>query len=158
MSDSLGSAPSIGRSVPPLAHMARFRSAAVVELEIQRLVQLTPSCVAHIPETLYVVTTDSIISTNATNRPSCPNLFSYWCRVHPVKALASFSRQHPPHPITAQLGRSSLPSFFSSAFNNFSFLLWLANKILCSRLMVQLVSVVHLGCIVEFIKVLAQES
>jgi hypothetical protein len=62
MSESLGTAPSTGLPVMPLAHTARLRSATVVELEIQRLVQLTPSCVAHIPEVLYRVTTDSIIS------------------------------------------------------------------------------------------------
>lgn len=98
---------------------ARLRSAAGVEREIQRLVQLTPSCVAHIPEALdYLVTPDSIINES----PELTHAL-YWSRVHPVKALAFFSRQYPPHPITAQLGRCIAISFdFYFSSNDLIFL------------------------------------
>ena len=73
-----------------------------MEREIQWLVQLTPRCVARFPEALdYLVMADSIINES----PELTHAL-YWSKIHPVKALAFFSRQFPPHPITAQLGRS----------------------------------------------------
>lgn len=86
---------------------ARLRSSAGVEKEIQRLVQLTPGAVAHIPEALdYLVTPDSILNES-------PELTYtlYWARVNPIKALSYFSRQYPPHPITAQFAVRCLASY-----------------------------------------------
>lgn len=121
---------------------ARLRSATGVEREIQRLVQLTPSCVAHVPEALdYLVTPDSIINES-------PELIHalFWSRVHPVKALSFFSRQYPPHPITAQLAVRCLNSYPPDA------VLFYVPQL------VQAVRYDNMGYVVEFIKVLAQKS
>ena len=121
---------------------ARLRSAAGVEREIQRLVQLTPSCVSHIPEALdYLITPDSILNES----PELTHAL-YWSRIHPVKALAFFSRQYPPHPITAQLAVRCLNSYPPDA------VLFYVPQL------VQAVRYDNMGYVVEFIKLLAQKS
>ncbi|EFX65287.1 hypothetical protein DAPPUDRAFT_117409 [Daphnia pulex] len=102
MSESLGTASSIGRPVPP---SARLRCAAVVELEIQRLVQPTPSCVAHIPETLSTLSrwTASFQRMQIITRDVPTSLLvqgSSFERPGP----ASYSRQHPLHPQHGSIG------------------------------------------------------
>ena len=120
----------------------RLRSAAGVEREIQRLVQLTPGCVAHVPEALdYLVTADSIINESAELTHAL-----FWSRVHPVKALAFFSRQYPPHPITAQLAVRCLSSYPPDA------VLFYVPQL------VQAVRYDTMGYVVEFIKSLAGRS
>lgn len=121
---------------------ARLHSAAGVEREIQRLVQLNPSCVAHVPEALdYLVTSDSIINES----PELTHAL-YWSRVHPVKALSFFSRQYPPHPITAQLAVRCLNSYPADA------VLFYVPQL------VQAIRYDNMGYLVEFIKLLAQKS
>ena len=121
----------------------RLRStAAGVEREIQRLVQLNPACVSHIPEALdYLVTADSII-----NEPAELTHALFWHRVHPLKALAFFSRQYPPHPITAQLAVRCLASYPPDA------VLFYVPQL------VQAVRYDTMGYVIEFIKLLAAKS
>ncbi|CAG0914490.1 unnamed protein product [Notodromas monacha] len=86
---------------PALAvHLAsRFRThSELIEKEVTRFVRMSPMAVAHIPDALsYLVNSDSILN---ESQELCQMLT--WSSIPPVRALAYFSRQYPPHPITAQ--------------------------------------------------------
>lgn len=121
---------------------ARLNGAPGVEREIQRLVQLDPGSVAHIPEALdYLVTPDSILNES-------PELTYtlFWSRVNPLKAMSFFSRQYPHHPITAQYAVRCLNSYPPDA------VLFYVPQL------VQAVRHDKLGYIIEYIKVLARKS
>ena len=122
---------------------ARLRSAGDgVEKEIQRLVQSQPHFVTHVPEALdFLVTPDSII-----NEPPELTQTLFWSCVPPVKALAYFSRQYPPHPITAQFAVRCLNAHPADA------VLYYIPQL------VQAVRYDNMGYLVEYIKVLAQKS
>ncbi|XP_065557789.1 phosphatidylinositol 4-kinase alpha-like [Artemia franciscana] len=86
---------------------SRLRNIEVATKEVERLVQLHPDHVAHIPEALdFLVTADSII-----NDIPMLSYMLHWERVSPVKALSYFSRQYPQHPITAQYAVRCLNSY-----------------------------------------------
>lgn len=121
---------------------SRLRFASGIEKEIRRLVQLNPICVAHIPEALdFLVTSDGI----ENESPELINTL-YWTRVDPVKALSFFSRQFPPHPITAQFAVRCLNSYPADAV-----LFYIPQ-------LVQALRYDTMGYAIECIKVLAQKS
>lgn len=85
----------------------RFKNSEILQVELSRLVRLNPSAVSHLPEAAYYLsTTEAVLN-------DCPELtyLLTWARVSPIKALAYFSRQYPPHPITAQYAVRVLASF-----------------------------------------------
>nr|CAD7444999.1 unnamed protein product [Timema bartmani] len=85
---------------PSLAvYMAiRLSNPRLVERELSRLVTLNPLSVAHIPEALHYLTNSRALIND--NRELVHTLV--WAPASAVVALAYFSRQFPPHPITAQ--------------------------------------------------------
>nr|CAD7567625.1 unnamed protein product [Timema californicum] len=85
---------------PSLAvYMAiRLNNPRLVERELSRLVTLNPLSVAHIPEALQYLTNSRALIND--NRELVHTLV--WAPASAVVALAYFSRQFPPHPITAQ--------------------------------------------------------
>jgi phosphatidylinositol 4-kinase A len=86
---------------------ARLRGNEIVVTEVSRQVRFKPACVSHIPEGLqYLVNTESLINDSHELVHTLT-----WARVSPVAALAFFSRQYPPHPITAQYAVKVLSSY-----------------------------------------------
>ncbi|EEB20254.1 Phosphatidylinositol 4-kinase alpha, putative [Pediculus humanus corporis] len=85
----------------------RFKNEENIIKEVSRQVRLNPILVAHIPEALrYLLTTDTIL-----NEAQELVYALSWSRVSPVQALSYFSRQFPPHPITAQYAVRVLGSY-----------------------------------------------
>ena len=86
----------------------RFNSSDSVKNEVIRLVQLRPTSVSHLPDALkYLISSDTILKDDL-------NLLSHmltWSEVSPIEALSFFSRQFPPHPITAQYAVKVLSSY-----------------------------------------------
>jgi len=79
-------------------------SDGAIEREVRRLVQLQPHGLTHVAQALdFLVTPDTILNDSAELSQSL-----LWTPVGPVKALSFFSRQYPPHPVTAQLAVRSL--------------------------------------------------
>ncbi|CAH0713580.1 unnamed protein product, partial [Brenthis ino] len=79
--------------------------------EIKRKVQLHPTDVCHVPQALkYLVTTETLLN----DAHELVHMVT-WARVTPVEALSYFSRQYPPHPLSAQAAVTALTSYPSSA-------------------------------------------
>ncbi|XP_072934257.1 phosphatidylinositol 4-kinase alpha [Epargyreus clarus] len=79
--------------------------------EIRRKVQSQPTAVCHVPQALkYLVTTETLLS----DAHELVHMVT-WARVSPVEALSYFSRQYPPHPLSAQTAVSTLTSYPPSA-------------------------------------------
>ncbi|UYV78927.1 PI4KA [Cordylochernes scorpioides] len=120
----------------------RFVNSDALKDEVSRLVRLHPISVSHIPEALqYLVTTEGVLN-------DCPEL-TYamtWARIPPIKALAYFSRQFPPHPITAQYAVRVLRSYPPD-----SILFYIPQ-------LVQSVRYDTMGYVTEFIKAAASKS
>ncbi|PZC72005.1 hypothetical protein B5X24_HaOG212066 [Helicoverpa armigera] len=88
----------------------RLKNEGIVA-EIRRKVQAQPTAVCHVPQALkYLVTTDTLLS----DAHELVHMIT-WARVTPVEALSYFSRQYPPHPLSAQAAVSTLTSYPSSA-------------------------------------------
>ncbi|XP_059147060.1 phosphatidylinositol 4-kinase alpha-like [Physella acuta] len=76
----------------------RFRNCDTLKREATRLVSLNPESVSHIPEAIsFLVTANSV----EADTPELSHIMT-WEKVSPVLALSYFSRQYPPHPLTAQ--------------------------------------------------------
>ena len=104
--------------------------------------QLNPISVAHIPEALdFMLTSDGI----ENESPELINTL-FWARVHPIKALSLFSRQFPPHPITAQFAVRCLTSYPADVV-----LFYIPQ-------LVQALRYDTMGYAIEYIKVLAKKS
>ncbi|BET02066.1 Phosphatidylinositol 4-kinase [Nesidiocoris tenuis] len=89
----------------------RLKSSESMVKEVCRLVRSNPTAVSHIPHALqYLVTTETILD----DAPELVHTLT-WARVSPVQALSYFSRQYPPHPITAQYAVRVLNSFPADA-------------------------------------------
>ncbi|XP_048482102.1 phosphatidylinositol 4-kinase alpha [Plutella xylostella] len=84
----------------------RLKNEGIVS-EIKRKVQENPTAVSHVPQALkYLVTTETLLN----DAPELVHILT-WARVTPVEALSFFSRQFPPHPLTAQAAVSTLASY-----------------------------------------------
>ncbi|XP_063216675.1 phosphatidylinositol 4-kinase alpha isoform X2 [Bacillus rossius redtenbacheri] len=121
---------------------SRLRNSEAIVREVSRQVRLNPIAVSHIPQALtYLVTTDTLLND--------ANELVYmltWARVSPIHALAYFSRQYPPHPITAQYAVRALSSFPADAV-----LMYIPQ-------LVQSVRHDTMGYVIEFIKYIAKKS
>lgn len=85
----------------------RFNNSEAVINEVCRLVRLYPTKVSHIPDALkYLITSDTILHDSS----ELSHMLT-WSEVSPIEALSFFSRQFPPHPITAQYAVRVLSSF-----------------------------------------------
>ncbi|XP_026313549.1 phosphatidylinositol 4-kinase alpha [Hyposmocoma kahamanoa] len=88
----------------------RLKQEAIVQ-EIKRKVQANPTAVCHVPQALkYLVTTETLLN----DAHELVHMIT-WAKVTPVEALSYFSRQYPPHPLSAQAAVSTLQSYPSSA-------------------------------------------
>ncbi|CAG2236207.1 PI4KA [Mytilus edulis] len=76
----------------------RFTNSAMVSREVRRLVRLNPGAVSHIPEAVHFLVTPQSLEAEAKE---IVHILT-WCKISPVNALSYFSRQYPPHPLTAQ--------------------------------------------------------
>ncbi|XP_013167776.1 PREDICTED: phosphatidylinositol 4-kinase alpha isoform X1 [Papilio xuthus] len=119
----------------------RLKNEAIVK-EIRRKVQSQPTAVCHIPQALkYLVTTETLLS----DAHELVHMVT-WARVSPVEALSYFSRQYPPHPLSAQAAVNALTSYPSSAV-----LLYIPQ-------LVQALRHDTMGYVAELIKSLAKKS
>ncbi|KAI1292021.1 Phosphatidylinositol 4-kinase alpha [Halotydeus destructor] len=85
----------------------RFKNSESVVNEVSRLVRLHPTSVCHLPSALqYLISPETILA----DSPEI-NYMLTWAEVSPIEALAYFSRQFPPHRITAQYAVRVLSSF-----------------------------------------------
>ncbi|KAL3270935.1 hypothetical protein HHI36_021440 [Cryptolaemus montrouzieri] len=120
----------------------RFRMNEAIMSEIRHHVQQDPVSVAHVPEALqYLATTENILNDNI----KLVHMLT-WSRVSPIHALAYFSRQFPPHPITAQYAVKVLSSYQADAI-----LFYIPQ-------MVQALRHDTMGYVTEFIKYIANRS
>ncbi|KAI5696349.1 hypothetical protein M8J75_011820 [Diaphorina citri] len=109
---------------------------------VTRLVRLNPPSVMSLPVALqYLVTTETILA----DIPELSYMLA-WARVPPIQALAYFSRQFPPHPITAQYAVRVLSSYPADAV------------LFYTPQLVQTLRHDTMGYIVEFIKSISQRS
>ncbi|CAM1325927.1 PI4KA (predicted) [Pycnogonum litorale] len=121
---------------------SRYKNSEILTKIISSLVRSNPSAVSHIPEALdFLVTADSVLN----DAPEMSHMLS-WAPVPPVKALSYFSRQYPPHPITAQYAIRALSSYPLDAI-----LLYIPQ-------LVQAVRYDTMGYVTEFIKFAAKKS
>lgn len=120
----------------------RLKNADCIIKEVSRLVRLNPTVVSHVPQALqYLVTTDAILN----DAPELVHMLT-WARVSPVQALSYFSRQNPPHPITAQYAVRVLLSYPADAV-----LFYIPQ-------LVQTLRHDTMGYVMEFIKSIASRS
>ncbi|KAK8766666.1 hypothetical protein V5799_006551 [Amblyomma americanum] len=120
----------------------RFKTSDTIRAEVSRLVQQNPTAVCHLPEALQYLTTPESVLGDLLEL----NHMLTWARVSPIKALAYFSRQFPPHPITAQYAVCTLSSFPPDT------VLFYIPQIM------QAVRYDAMGYVTEFIKVAANKS
>ncbi|XP_064074423.1 phosphatidylinositol 4-kinase alpha isoform X1 [Vanessa tameamea] len=119
----------------------RLKNEGIVA-EIKRKVQLHPTAVCHVPQALkYLVTTETLLN----DAHELVHMVT-WARVSPVEALSYFSRQYPPHPLSAQAAVATLTSYPSSAV-----LLYIPQ-------LVQALRHDTMGYVAELIKSLAKKS
>ncbi|XP_021377626.1 phosphatidylinositol 4-kinase alpha-like isoform X3 [Mizuhopecten yessoensis] len=85
---------------------SRIKKSEALVKEVIRLVRLNPGAVSHIPSAIrFLVTPESV----EADSPELSHMLT-WSVVSPVVALSYFSRQYPPHPITAQYAVRALRS------------------------------------------------
>nr|CAD7405817.1 unnamed protein product [Timema poppensis] len=121
---------------------ARLRNSDSIMKEVSRQVRLNPSVVSHIPQALpFLVTTDTLL----IDASELVYMLT-WAAVSPIQALAYFSRQFPPHPITAQYAVRVLSSYPADAV-----LFYIPQ-------LVQAVRHDTMGYVIEFIKYIARKS
>ncbi|EDO42545.1 predicted protein [Nematostella vectensis] len=85
----------------------RYKDVPIVQREVSRLVRNNPIAVAHIPDALHYIVTESTVKMDI---PELTHALC-WSAVPPVQAIAFFSQQYPPHPLTAQYAIRVLQSF-----------------------------------------------
>ncbi|CAH1183299.1 unnamed protein product [Phaedon cochleariae] len=120
----------------------RFRTNDAIVNEIKSLVNMNPTCTAHIPEALqYLATTDTILNDST----KLVHMLT-WARISPIQALAFFSRQFPSHPISAQYAVRVLSSYPADAV-----LFYIPQ-------LVQALRHDKMGYVTEFIKYIAKKS
>lgn len=89
----------------------RLKAHDAILNEIKHQVHQNPISVAHVPDALhYLATTDAILN----DSPKLVYMLT-WSRISPIEALSFFSRQYPPHPISAQYAVRVLSSYQADA-------------------------------------------
>ncbi|XP_068676768.1 phosphatidylinositol 4-kinase alpha-like isoform X2 [Montipora foliosa] len=86
---------------------ARFKEVSAVHKEVSRLVRIHPTAVSDLPEAIQYLVTEKNIKADV---PELTHLLC-WSAVTPLQAMAYFSQQYPPHPLTAQYAIRVLQSF-----------------------------------------------
>ncbi|XP_020624721.1 phosphatidylinositol 4-kinase alpha-like [Orbicella faveolata] len=86
---------------------ARFKEISAVHKEVSRLVRIHPTAVADLPEAIQYLVTEKNIKADI---PELTHVLC-WAAIPPVQAMAYFSQQYPPHPLTAQYAFRVLQSF-----------------------------------------------
>ncbi|CAH0558143.1 unnamed protein product [Brassicogethes aeneus] len=120
----------------------RFRTNEAIINENRHQVQANPVAVSHIPEALqYLATTEAMLS----DSPKLNHMLT-WSRISPIQALAFFSRQFPPHPISSQYAVRVLSSYPADAV-----LFYIPQ-------LVQALRHDTMGYVTEFIKYIAKKS
>ncbi|XP_067015107.2 phosphatidylinositol 4-kinase alpha [Anabrus simplex] len=120
----------------------RLKNTESVVREVSRQIRLNPIVVSHIPQALtYLVTTDTLLN----DVTELVHMLT-WAPVTPIQALSFFSRQYPPHPITAQYAVRVLSSYPADAV-----LFYIPQ-------LVQAVRHDTMGYVMEFIKYIARRS
>lgn len=120
----------------------RLKNTESIIDEVSRHIRLNPIVVSKVPHSIqYLVTSDNLLN----DIPELVYMLS-WARVTPVQALAYFSRQYPPHPITAQYAVRVLKSYPPDAV-----LFYIPQ-------LVQAVRHDTMGYVIEFIKYIAKKS
>ncbi|XP_052243319.1 phosphatidylinositol 4-kinase alpha-like isoform X4 [Dreissena polymorpha] len=82
----------------------RFPNSDALRTEIIRQVRTNPVAVRHIPEAIQYLVTPSSVEADA---PELSHSLT-WCHISPLMCLSYFSRQYPPHPLTAQCAVTQL--------------------------------------------------
>lgn len=77
---------------------ARFKEIPAIQKEVSRLVRIHSTSVSDLPEAIQYLVTEKNIKADI---PELTHLLC-WAAVTPVQAMAYFSQQYPPHPLTAQ--------------------------------------------------------
>lgn len=91
---------------------SRFKNSDAVVNEVTRLIRLHPTAVSHLPVALqYLIDSETILR----DTPEINHMLT-WAEVSPIEALSYFSRQYPPHRITAQYAVRVLSSFPPDVF------------------------------------------
>ncbi|XP_049821823.1 phosphatidylinositol 4-kinase alpha isoform X3 [Aethina tumida] len=120
----------------------RFRTNEAIINENKHLILQNPVCVSHVPEALqYLATTDALLA----DIPKL-NYMLTWAPISPIQALAFFSRQFPPHPISSQYAVRVLSSYPADAV-----LFYIPQ-------LVQALRHDTMGYVTEFIKYIAKKS
>ncbi|KAK3731385.1 hypothetical protein QZH41_020342 [Actinostola sp. cb2023] len=86
---------------------SRFKEVTSLPREVSRLVRMNPTAVLDLPEALQFLVTTTAVQTDI---PELTHVLC-WAPVPPVQAMALFSQQYPPHPLTAQYAIRVLQSF-----------------------------------------------
>ncbi|XP_068726230.1 phosphatidylinositol 4-kinase alpha-like [Montipora capricornis] len=86
---------------------ARFKEVSAVHKEVSRLVRIHPTAVSDLPEAIQYLVTEKNIKADV---PELTHVLC-WSAVTPLQAMAYFSQQYPPHPLTAQYAIRVLQSF-----------------------------------------------
>ncbi|XP_064651813.1 phosphatidylinositol 4-kinase alpha-like isoform X3 [Lineus longissimus] len=120
----------------------RFRGSEALKREVTRLVRRNPELVSHLPHALHFLVTPHTVETDA---PELTHMLT-WSKAPPVVALSYFSRQYPPHPLTAQYAVKVLRSYPPDA------LLFYIPQL------VQSIRYDTMGYMTEFILYIARES
>ncbi|XP_062588022.1 phosphatidylinositol 4-kinase alpha-like isoform X3 [Saccostrea cucullata] len=76
----------------------RLKTSETLRREVMRLVRLNPGAVRHIPEAIHFLVSAQSVEADS---PELSHVLT-WSQVAPGVALSYFSRQYPPHPLTAQ--------------------------------------------------------
>ncbi|XP_023707312.1 phosphatidylinositol 4-kinase alpha isoform X2 [Cryptotermes secundus] len=120
----------------------RLKNSDSIIREVSTQVRLNPIVVSHVPQALpYLVTTDTLL-----NDAHELVYMLTWAPISPIHALAYFSRQFPPHPISAQYAVRVLSSYPADAV-----LFYIPQ-------LVQAVRHDTMGYVIEFIKYIARKS
>ncbi|XP_056020742.1 phosphatidylinositol 4-kinase alpha-like isoform X2 [Ostrea edulis] len=77
---------------------SRLKTSETLRKEVMRQVRLNPGAVRHIPEAIHFLVSAQSVEADS---PELSHVLT-WCQVAPGVALSYFSRQYPPHPLTAQ--------------------------------------------------------
>ncbi|CAH3130736.1 unnamed protein product [Porites lobata] len=85
----------------------RFKEVPVIHKEVSRLVRIHPTAVSDIPEAIQYLVTEKNVKADI---PELTHVLC-WSAIPPVQAMAYFSQQYPPHPLTAQYAIRVLQSF-----------------------------------------------
>lgn len=120
----------------------RLKNSESIVKEVSTQIRLNPAAVSDLPQALsYLVTTETLLS----DAPELVHMLT-WAPMSPINALAYFSRQFPPHQITAQYAIRVLRNYPADVV-----LFYIPQ-------LVQSLRHDTMGYVTEFVKYIAQKS